>query len=402
MCFINSPSNDMKMLNKIKNLNWILLALVAFSLASCQKTSPNLVGGTGAPTIASIHTVYKTVVDSTATTSVTTYSSTGVPTTTTSPNYTPKVVPFDSLTTSGKGGNLYRIVGTNLASTTGVTFNGVAAYFNLALSTDNSMIVTLPTNAPFGPSQAGTLVVTTLHGSVTYKFTVVQPAPTITSFTPVAGSTGDTVTINGAVLDNATSVRFGTIVAKIVANTTSQIKVLLPAGVVQAFITVTTAGGSSTSTSSFGYKYIVYDDALGKGWGGNGGGYSGYNSTLSFTNTTQVERGTNSIAVTFLNSYGALQIGYGGSTAVNVATLGLKSLKFFVYGGAGIKTGDKLQVVINGNYGGYTVTMTAGAYVGFTVPLSSLGNPTTITEIVLQNQGSALNSVIYVDDLGII
>ena len=260
----------------------------------------------------------------------------------------------------------------------------------------------MPTNAPFGPTQAGSLVLTTLHGSVTYKFSVIQPPPVINSFNPVAGSPGDTITISGAVLDNATAVKFGTISAKIVSNTSTQLKVLLPAGVVQAFISVTTAGGTSTSTSSFGYKYIIYDDALAKGWGGNGGGYSGYNSTINFANTTQVERGTNSIAVTFLNSYGALQIGYGGSTAVNVAALGLKSIKFFVYGGAGIKTGDKLQVVINGNYGGYTVTMTAGAYTSYTIPLSALGNPANITEVVLQNQGSALNSVIYVDDLGFI
>ncbi|MGZ3754684.1 MAG: IPT/TIG domain-containing protein [Mucilaginibacter sp.] len=393
----------MKMLNKLKNLSWVLLALAVFSLASCQKTSPNLVGGTGAPTIASLHTVYKTVVDSTATTSTTTYSSTGVPTTTTSPNYNPKVVPFDSLTTSGKGGNLYRIVGTNLGSVTSITFNGVAAYFNRALASDNSVIVQVPTNAPFGATQAGTLVLTTLHGSVTYKFTVIQPAPTITSFSPVAGSTGDTVTINGAVLDAATSVKFGTKSATIVSNTSTQIKVLLPAGVVQAFITVTTAGGSSTSATSFGYKYIIFDDALTKGWGGNGGGYSGYNSTLNFANTTNVERGTNSISVVFANNYGALQIGYGGSTPVSVATLGLKSIKFFIYGGASIKAGDRIQVVINGNYSNAAlVTMTPGAYGSFTVPLSSLGNPTTITEVVFQAYGLAVPSTIYVDDIGFI
>ena len=42
--------------------------------------------------------------------------------------------------------------------------------------------------------------------------------------------------------------------------------------------------------------------------------------------------------VTYTNSYGALQIGYGGSSAPNVTTLGLKSIKFFVYAGAGVKT----------------------------------------------------------------
>ncbi|WP_448697489.1 IPT/TIG domain-containing protein [Mucilaginibacter sp. AW1-3] len=395
----------MKKLNIMsKNLYWILSALIALSFASCKKDSPNLIGGTGAPTIDGVHTVYKSVVDSSRITTTIIYNSSGVPTTTTNPNYNPQVVAFDSLVTSGRGGSQYRITGTNLGSTTNVYFNGVAAYFNPAVLADNSIIVTLPTTAPFNPGQAATLTVVTLHGSVDYKFTVVQPPPQIVSFTPVAASVGDTIYINGTVFDNATSVKFGTVAAKIVGNTSTQLKVLLPAGVVQAFITVTTAGGSTTSANSFGYKYIIFDDARATGWGGNGGGYSGYTSTIDFNNSSPVERGSKSIAVTFQGSYGALQIGYGGSAAPNVTTLGLKSIKFFVYGGNGIKTGDKLQVVINGNYNGTTVVMTAGAWVSCTVPLSSLMASVTgtINEVVLQSQGSAVPSTIYVDDLGFI
>jgi len=395
-------------MKKIYKFNsYLLLAiLLVTGLFSCSKKDAYLgfTPGTGTPTISGVHTIYKSVVDSSAVTTSTTYNSSGVPTTTTSHNYNPQLVPFDSLVVSGKGGNQYRIAGTNLGSTISVTFNGATAYFNPALLSDNSIIVTLPTTASFSPTQAAALVVTTLYGSVTYKFTIVQPPPQIASFTPVAASVGDTIFISGTVFDNATSVKFGTVSAQIVGNTSTLLKVLLPAGVVQAFITVTTAGGTTTSTNSFGYKYLIFDDALSTGWGGNGGGYSGYGSTLSFTNTSPTERGSKSISVIFLGAYGALQIGYGGSAAPNVTTLGLKSIKFFVYGGAGIKTGDKLQVVINGNYNGTTVVMTAGAWVGYTVPLSALmTNVTgTITEVVLQSQGSASPSTIYVDDLGFI
>jgi hypothetical protein len=379
-----------------------MFTLLIFSVASCKKQESNLVGGSGAPTISSVHTVSKSS-NPAQTSSITTYNSSGVATTTTTANNNTVVAAFDSLTTAGKGGNLYQIVGTNLGSVISVSFNGVNAYFNPALVSDNSILVTIPTTAPFNSSQSAVLSVTTLHGTATYKFSILQPPPTITSFAPVAASAGDTITINGVVLDAATSVTFGTVAAKIVSNTTSQIKVLLPAGVVQAFITVTTAGGSGTSTNSFGYKYLIYADALTTGWGGNGGGYSGYNSTINFNNTAFPERGTNSIMVTYTNSYGALQIGYGGSSAPNVTTLGLKSIKFFVYAGAGVKTGDQLQVVINGNYNGTYVTMTAGTYNSFTVPLSSLGNPTgAITEVVLQATNTAVPSIIYVDDLGFI
>ena len=383
--------------------NYVVAAvLLALSMVACNKKDAYLgfTPGTGAPTITRVHTISKSAVDSMLTTTITTYDTSGHATSVTSPNTNQQVTAFDSTTMTGKGGNLYDIEGTNLGSVTGVTFNGVSSYFNRALGSNTNIIVTVPSTAAFGPNQSGMLVVTTLHGSVSYKFTILQPPPAITSIAPLAGSPGDTLTITGTVLDNATSVKFGTVPATIVSNTSTQLKVLIPAGIVQAFIFVTTPGGTVESSSSFGFKYIIYADALTPGWGGNGGGYSGYNSTINFANTTNVKRGTNAIAVQFTNSYGALQIGYGGSPAVSVAGLGLTALKFSVYGGAGSASGDKLQVVINGNYIGTTVTITAGAYTDFTVPLSMLGNPSTITELVLQSQGK--QSTIYVDDIGFI
>jgi hypothetical protein len=361
----------------------------------------NVVGTNGIPTITSVHTISKTDTSKTQRT-ITTIDSAGVATTT-NEGFPINPAAFDSLTTSGKGGNLYQIVGTNLGSVTQVTFNGVVAYFNPAYITNNSVIVTLPTTAPFGTTQTGVLALTTLHGVADFKFTVIQPPPTITSFTPVAASAGDTVTITGLVLDNATSVKFGTTPATIVSNTSTQLKVLVPAGIVQAFISVTTAGGTTVSTGSFGYKYLIYADALTPGWGGNGGGYTGYSGTVfNFNNTTNVERGTNSIEATFGGQYSAVQIGYGGATPVSVSALGLNSLKFFVYGGANSKTGDQLQIVLDGNYSNAVIiTITAGAYTSVTIPLSKFGNPTTITEFVAQTF-QASNETIYIDDLGFI
>src|SRR5476651_2189350 len=110
----------------------VLATLLVTSLFSCTKKNAYLgfTPGTGAPTITAVHTVYKSVVDSSAVTTSTTYNSAGVPTTTTGHNYNPQLVPFDSLVVSGKGGNQYRIAGTNLGSTISVTFNGATAYFN--------------------------------------------------------------------------------------------------------------------------------------------------------------------------------------------------------------------------------------------------------------------------------
>jgi hypothetical protein len=388
-------------LKQLKKLNWVVSALIVLGLASCKKMESNVVGTNGIPTITSVHTISKT---DTATTqrTITTIDSAGT-VTVANEGFPINPAAFDSVTTNGRGGNLYQIVGTNLGSVTAVTFNGVAAYFNPAYITNNSVIVTLPTTAPFGSTQSGVLALTTLHGTANFKFSVVQPPPTITSFNPVAAAAGDTVTITGLVLDNATSVKFGTVPATIVSNTSTQLKVLIPAGVVEALISVTTAGGTTVSTATFGFKYLIYFNGLTAGWGGNGGGYTGYSGTVfNFANTQNPGVGTTSIQATFGGQYSAIQIGYGGSTPVSVSTLGLTSLKFSVYGGANAKTGDQLQIVLDGNYNNAVIiTITAGAYTDVTIPLSKFGNPTTITEFVAQTFQTS-NEVVYIDYIGFI
>ncbi len=136
--------------------------------------------GSGAPTISSIHTLSKT--DTTVRyDTVVTYDASGNPTT--KLRQAPSQVnPFDSVTTAGNPGDYYVIYGTNLGSTETITFNGLSAYFNRALMTDQTIVVQIPTNVPTsGPQATDTLTIVTLHGTVNYKFTVIAPPPTITS-----------------------------------------------------------------------------------------------------------------------------------------------------------------------------------------------------------------------------
>jgi len=380
----------MKITSKIYCL--VLSVLIIGGMASCKKSS---IGGTGAPTVTRVRLLSKTDTIKNVAHRINLDSSSIYNDT--------RVVPFDSTVTSGRLNTQYGIVGTNLLTTKSVSFNGISVYFNPALVTDNMIIVTIPTGTPFGPSQINKLTIVTAYGSVDYTFGIQQPPATITGFTPLAGSAGDVVTITGTVFDGVTGVKFDNVAATIVGTpTTTQIQVKVPAGVVQAYIYVTTPGGTAKSPASFGFKAVVYDDALASGWGTNGG-YDGYNSTRNYASTLHPKRGTNAIQVVFSNSYGALQIGYGGAT-INVAQRGLTALKFSIYGDpATIAAGNKIQMVINGNYGAASlVTLTPGAYTDYTVLLSALGNPTTITEIVFQAYGLAVPSTIYVDDIGFI
>lgn len=373
----------------------LLLAFTVISYTACKK---NDVGGTGAPMITKVRLLSKTdtipnVIHRVTLDSSSVYSDT-------------RNVAFDSTVANARLSTQYGILGSNLLTTTKITLNGVSLYFNPVLVTDHTIIVTIPSSGiPFGPSQTNKLIVTTLHGSASFMLGVQQPPATITSFAPLAAGAGDTITINGTVFDGVTGVYFDTTRAAIIGTpTTTQIKVKLPAGIAQAFVYVKTPGGVAKSVASFGFKYVIYADALTFGWGpNNGGGYDGYTSTRDYQNTAHPKRGPYAIAVTFQGSYGALQLGYGGST-IDVTKSNLTSIKFSIYGDpATTKVGDRGRIVINGSYGaGVIFNITPGMYTDYTIPLSTLGNPTTITEIVIGDFGENAPCLFYIDDIGFI
>ena len=380
-------------MKKLKIYCLLLSALVITGLASCKKEAQ---GGKGAPTITKVRTVsrldtIKGVVHPVTLDSSVTYDD-------------HKVVAYDSTVTSGKLNNQYAIIGTNLATTSAVLFNGSSVYFNPALVTDNVIIIVVPDGTPFGPSQTNKLTIITKYGKVNFDFSIDQPPPSITSFDPLAASSGDIVTIKGTVFDGVISVKFDDVTAEIIGTPTpTLIQVKVPAGVVQSYIYVTTPGGTAKSAASFGFKYIVYDEVLSPGWGGQGsGGYDGYGSTRNYKSTDHPKRGANAIATTVDNGYGALQLGYGGAT-VDVNTLKLSSIKLSIYGGAGFKAGDRVQVVINNAYGNaVAIEVKPGVYTDYTIPLSQLGNPANITDITMQTLGVGAPATFYVDDLGFI
>jgi hypothetical protein len=183
--------------NLRNTIGWILPGLAMLAMFSCKKyNSLGYTAGSGAPTISSVHTYYKT--DTTLRyDTVVTYNSAGQATTTAN-QLPPRPYGFDSVTTTGVLGNYYLIEGTNLGSATLVTFNGLTAYFNRAFSTDNSILVQLPSTTPYyGPAANDSLVITTTHGKVGYKFTILPPAPTVSSYSDFDFTAGNQITLKG-------------------------------------------------------------------------------------------------------------------------------------------------------------------------------------------------------------
>jgi IPT/TIG domain len=76
-------------------------------------------------------------------------------------------------------------------------------------------------------------------------------APTITSFSPTSGPVGATVTINGTNFTGATSVKFNGVSATFIVNSATKITATVPTGATTGRISVTTPGGTATSTSDF-------------------------------------------------------------------------------------------------------------------------------------------------------
>jgi hypothetical protein len=82
------------------------------------------------------------------------------------------------------------------------------------------------------------------------SYTINNP-PKITSFTPTSGPVGKKVTITGTKFTGATNVSFDGVNAKIVSDTSTTIVAKVPTGATTGKISVTTAGGTGTSATSF-------------------------------------------------------------------------------------------------------------------------------------------------------
>ena len=156
----------------------------------------------------------------------------------------PTIINFSPDT--GPEGTEVTITGTNLMWATAVTFNGTTA--SIINASDTTITALVPTGA-----STGKIAITTPGGTAisATDFTVIPP-PSITEISPTSGPVGAEVTLTGANLTGTTTVQFNATVATsfTVVNDTS-ITVIVPSGASTGKITVTTPGGTATSTSEF-------------------------------------------------------------------------------------------------------------------------------------------------------
>jgi hypothetical protein len=148
----------------------------------------------------------------------------------------------------GAEGTVVTLKGTNLASVTGVTINGLSAG-PVTVVSPTSVRVTIPTGATTGRLA----VVNPAAGPVT-SATDFRVAPRIVSVSPAQATSGTIVTLAGATFGGATSVKFGAVAVAplsftVVSN--NSITATVPATAISGRVTVTTPAGTATSPADF-------------------------------------------------------------------------------------------------------------------------------------------------------
>jgi uncharacterized repeat protein (TIGR03803 family) len=170
---------------------------------------------------------------------------------------------FTALSNVGTDGIRSTLVQANDGNLYGTTYFGDGTIFQVTLGGECNTVYTFTGESDGSVPYSGlvrgidgNLYGTAYAGGVgngtIYRLSVQQePAPTISSFTPKSGFPGTSVIITGTNLSYATSVTFNGTPATITSDTATQIVATVPSGATTGPISVTTLGGTVTTTSNF-------------------------------------------------------------------------------------------------------------------------------------------------------
>ncbi|MFN2271567.1 MAG: alpha-L-arabinofuranosidase, partial [Anaerolineae bacterium] len=135
---------------------------------------------------------------------------------------------------------------------------------------------------------------------------------------------------------------------------------------------------------------VVYDDALAAGWEDWSWG-----TNVNRSNSSPTHSGSASIAVTYTSAWGGL---YLHANSVDLSAY--DTLRFWLHGGSA--GGQQIYVEIDFNGDGYEVTATAGTWQLVEIPLSELGSPATVSDLVWQDNVGGAQPTFYLDDIAFV
>lgn len=196
------------------------------------------------------------------------------------------------------GGTSVTLTGANFNEASPTVKFGTINATSFVVNSDTSITATSPAE----PAGAVDVAVTTVGGTSaahsTDEFTYAVAPPTVTAVSPSAGPTGGgtTVTITGANLSEASSVKFGGIEASgFVVNSETSITAVSPGGPAGSFhVTVTTPEGTSVPTGGDLFRYAAAPTItkLKPASGSAGGGTSVVITGTNLSEATSVKFGS--------------------------------------------------------------------------------------------------------------
>ena len=139
----------------------------------------------------------------------------------------------------------------------------------------------------------------------------------------------------------------------------------------------------------------IYDDALGQGWADNS-----WSTTVNLNSAAPVQSGTKAISATSTAAWAGLKLYRGQS----VSTAGQNVLRFSVYGVAPVVPMRAFFEDANGvllESSAYTFTPVAGQWTSYEVPLASLGGPSYIKGIIIQDFSGSGGHTYHVDNVSL-
>jgi hypothetical protein len=134
----------------------------------------------------------------------------------------------------------------------------------------------------------------------------------------------------------------------------------------------------------------VYTDALASGWQN-----WSWNTTVNLSNAVPVYSGTASIAATYNSAWGGLYL-HANSADISI----YDTLQFWLHGGSA--GGQRISVSLNYNGSTHEVIATAGTWQKISIPLSELGSPTAVTDLVWQDStgGVTVRNLVKLQTVG--
>ena len=193
------------------------------------------------------------------------------------------------------GGNTIAVVGSNFTGATAVSFGSTpATSFSVVSSAQINAVV------PAGSGAVDVTVTTPGGTSPTVSGDVYKYVPSVTSVSPTSGPTtgGTTVTINGTGFTGATGVSFGGKAASFVVKSSNQISATAPPGAAGTVdIAVTTAGGTSATSTNDQYTYVTPP------------------AVTLVSPSSGPAAGSTSVTITGTNFTGATAVSFGGTAA---------------------------------------------------------------------------------------